>query len=120
VLVDKRGYTPTYFGNLPEQVAALCRSNMAVYELTVQGILNQDRESIIHAMMLDPLSAAVCCPAEIRSMAEELFQAEKKYIPDWCGNVAKAKAIRLGKSLILRRADGAAEVSPMAARNVAG
>ena len=83
-VVDKQGYTPTYFGNLPEQVAALCRSNMAVFELCVQGILNHDREAIIHAMMLDPLSSAVCSPAEIRSMTEELFEAEKDYIPDWC------------------------------------
>ncbi len=56
---DKQGYTPTYFGDLPEQCAALCRSHMSVYELTVQGILEQNRESIVHAMMLDPLSAAV-------------------------------------------------------------
>ena len=56
---DKQGYTPTYFGDLPEQCAARCRSHMSVYELTVQGILEQNRESIVHAMMLDPLSAAV-------------------------------------------------------------
>lgn len=83
-VVDKQGYTPTYFGDLPEQVAALCRANMAVFELCVQGILDQDREAIIHSMMLDPLAAAVCSPAEIRSMTEELFAAEKDYIPAWC------------------------------------
>ncbi len=82
-LVDKRGYAPTCFGPLPEQVAALCRSNMAVFELCVQGVLNKDRESIVHAMMLDPLSAAVCSPSEIRKMAGDLFRAEKRYIPDW-------------------------------------
>jgi alpha-galactosidase len=81
--VDKGGYTPTYFGNLPEQVAALCRANMAVFELCAQGILKRDREAIVHAMMLDPLSAAVCSPAEIRSMARELFRAERKFVPRW-------------------------------------
>ncbi len=93
VVVDRTGYNPTYFGPLPEQVAALCRSNMAVFELTVNGILNADRESVIHALMLDPLSAAVCSPDEIRSMAEELFAAEKKYIPSWCQG-RKAGAVR--------------------------
>ncbi len=118
VLVDRRGYTPTYFGELPEQVAALCRSNMAVYELAVQGVLNRDREAIIHAMMLDPLSAAVCSPAEIRSMAEELFKAEKKFIPSWCQ--VKTRPRRRKKKRAQRRdiGDGAAEVSAMAARNV--
>jgi alpha-galactosidase len=116
-LVNKQGYTPTYFGNLPEQVAALCRSNMTVFELAVQGILNNDRESIIHSMMLDPLSSAVCCPAEIRKMAEDLFKAEKKYIPAWCNQKPKEKAVRL-KIKSTKKVDGAAEVSSMAARNV--
>jgi alpha-galactosidase len=83
VLVDRRGYQPTQFGPLPEQVAALCRSNMSVYELVVEGTLTRNREAVIHAMMLDPLSAAVCSPAEIRRMAEELFRAERDYIPAW-------------------------------------
>jgi alpha-galactosidase len=84
VLVDRRGYMPTYFGNLPEQCAAMCRANMAVFELCVDGVLRQDREAAIQAMIADPLSAAVCSPGEIRAMAEELFAAEKKYIPAWC------------------------------------
>ena len=83
-LIEGSGCHPIYFGNLPEQCAALCRSNMAVFELAVQGILNQDREAVIHAMMVDPLSAAVCSLSEIRSMAEELFAAEKDLIPQWC------------------------------------
>ncbi len=96
-LVDKRGYMPTYFGNLPEQCAALCRANMAVFELCVSGVLNKDRESVIHAMMMDPLSAAVCSLSEIRRMAEELFEAEKDYIPEWCRKPkisAKAAPVR--------------------------
>lgn len=117
VLVNKQGYTPTYFGNLPEQVAALCRSNMAVFELAVSGILNKDRESVIHAMMLDPLTSAVCCPAEIREMAEKLFKAEKPYIPEWCNKKPKEQSVRVNVK-VTKKADGAAEVSSMAARNV--
>ncbi|MFC1671741.1 alpha-glucosidase/alpha-galactosidase [Planctomycetota bacterium] len=115
VLIDGQGYTPTYFGDLPEQCAALCRSNMAVFELCVQGILNRDRESVIHAMMLDPLSAAVCSPAEIRSMAEELFRAEKKYVPSWCQRKKGAKRVKAPRRRG-RVGDAAAQVSSMAAR----
>jgi len=120
VVVDKQGYTPTYFGDLPEQCAAMCRSNMTVFELCVQGVLNCDREAVIHSMMVDPLSAAVCSPGEIRDMAEELFAAEKPYIPAWCAK-PKAKAKHAAKKTAKKRAakaDGAAEVSSMAARNV--
>ncbi len=83
VVIDKQGLKATHFGDLPEQCAAMCRAHMAVYELCVDGVLNNDREAVIHAMMLDPLSAAVCSPDEIRSMAGELFEAEKDYIPGW-------------------------------------
>ena len=118
VLVNREGYTPTYFGNLPEQCAALCRANMTVFELVVQGVLAEDREAIIHAMMLDPLAAAVSCPADIRQMTEELFAAEAKYIPKWCAKPkAAAKKVSV-KAVKMVKADGAAQVSSMAARNV--
>jgi alpha-galactosidase len=82
-LVDKNGFHPCVFGELPEQLAALNRSNMAVHELTVQSILDEDREAAINAFMLDPLTAAVATPGEIRDMAEELFEAEGEFIPDY-------------------------------------
>ncbi len=119
VLVDKQGFSPTYFGDLPEQCAALCRAHMAVYELGVQGVLGKDREAVVRAMMLDPLSAAVCSLAEIRSMAEELFKAERKYIPDWCLKPTRAKKVRR-RGRPKRVADAAGEVSSMAARTVTG
>lgn len=83
VLVDENGFHPCKFGRLPEQLAALNRSNMTVHILAVKSILESDRESAIRAFMLDPLTAAVCSPAEIRDMAEELFDAEREYLPDF-------------------------------------
>jgi alpha-galactosidase len=120
VVVDREGYTPTYFGALPEQVAALCRSNMAVFELTAQGVLSGDREAIIHAMMVDPLTAAVCSPAEVRAMAEELFAVERAFIPAWTQAPKRVPAFRsqLPKRAAAGAKDGAAAVSDMAARNV--
>ncbi|MBA4386347.1 MAG: hypothetical protein C0404_00090 [Verrucomicrobia bacterium] len=95
-LVDRRGFMPTFFGNLPEQCAALCRSNMAVFDLCAKGILGRDREAVIHAMMMDPLSAAVCSLTEIRAMAEELFAAERRFIPDWCAKPKKPATVVAG------------------------
>jgi alpha-galactosidase len=80
-LVDNTGFNPCKFGPLPPQMAAICASHMPVYDLTVRGIMNQDRDAIYHAMMLDPLSAAVCSPAEIMQMTDEMALAEKKFIP---------------------------------------
>ncbi len=82
-LVDGNGFHPCHFGELPEQLAALNRPNMSVHKLTVDSILERDREKAIQAFLLDPLTAAVLSPAEIGSMARELFEAEKEYIPDY-------------------------------------
>jgi len=82
-MIDKNGFNPCRFGSLPPQLAALCRANMAVYECTVNGILESDKEAIYQALLLDPLTAAVCSPEEIRQMGDELFEAEKHYLPDF-------------------------------------
>jgi alpha-galactosidase len=79
-LVDRKGVQPTHFGKLPEHLAALCRSNMAFFELAVTAALNRDKEAAMHALMIDPLTAAVCSLAEAKAMFEELYEAEKPFI----------------------------------------
>ncbi len=78
VLVDGGGVHPTHFGPLPPQLAALDASHMYVHELMVEAVLGQDREAAFHALVLDPLTAAVCSPAEIRAMFEEMWEAERE------------------------------------------
>ncbi len=82
-LVDRNGVQPTHFGDLPAQLAAIDASHLWVHDLVVTAVLEQDREAAIHALMLDPLTAAVCSPNEIRQMFEELAEAEKGYLPEW-------------------------------------
>ncbi|MEW6249341.1 MAG: alpha-galactosidase [Planctomycetota bacterium] len=81
-IVDRNGIQPVHFGRLPAQLAAICASNMAVFDLAATAVLERSREAAIHAFMLDPLTAAVCSPAEIRRMAEELLAAQRDYIPE--------------------------------------
>ena len=52
-LVDGSGYNPCRFGTLPPQLAALCRTNMGVYDCIVDGLLNEDREQVVRGMMLN-------------------------------------------------------------------
>lgn len=80
-LVDANGIQPTRYGALPPQMAALCASNLSVFDLGAQAAIERSKEMAIHALMLDPLTAAVCTPAQIRSMTLELFEAEKDYLP---------------------------------------
>jgi alpha-galactosidase len=77
VLVDANGLHPTHFGPLPTQLAALDAAHMAVHELMVRAVLERDREAACLALLLDPLTAAVCSPAEIRQLFDELWEAER-------------------------------------------
>jgi alpha-galactosidase len=80
-LVDKNGVTPTHYGKLPAQCAALCDWHMRMYDLAATACIEKSKEAAIHALMLDPLTAAVCSPAEIKQMTLELFEAQKEYLP---------------------------------------
>jgi alpha-galactosidase len=76
--VGPDGVQPIPFGNLPEQLAALNRSHLAVHELVVQALLERDRQKAKYALMLDPLTAAVCSLQEIDQMFEEMWNAERE------------------------------------------
>lgn len=80
-MVDANGINPCRYGALPPQMAHLCASNMAMFDLGATAIIEKSLETATHALMLDPLTAAVLCPAEIKQMAEELFEAEKTFLP---------------------------------------
>lgn len=81
--VDRLGIHPQHYGTLPPQLAGLCRANMSMFDLAATACLERSREAALHALMLDPLTAAVCSPAEIRRMADELFAAEQPYLSDY-------------------------------------
>ncbi len=82
-LVDGNGIQPTRYGALPPQMAALCASNMAVFDLGATAAIERSKEAAIHALLLDPLTAAVCSPRQIKAMTLELFQAEKAFLPGY-------------------------------------
>lgn len=82
-MVDRNGIQPTRFGALPPQMAAVCASNMGMYELGAIAAIERSKEAAIHSLMLDPLTAAMCSPAEIKKMTLEMFQAEKAFLPGY-------------------------------------
>jgi len=76
--VGRGGLKPVHFGALPEQLAALNRSHMAVHELVVRALLERDRAKAKYALMLDPLTAAVCSLEEIDRLFDEMWEAERE------------------------------------------
>ena len=82
-LINSDGYNPQKVGNLPEQLAALMRTNINVQILTAEAATTNKKEYIYHAAMLDPLSASSLSIDEIYSMTDELIDAHKDYLPKY-------------------------------------
>jgi alpha-galactosidase len=82
-LVDRNGVQPVHFGTLPTSQAAIDNSHIAVHDLMAQAVLEEDREAAVHALMLDPLTAAVCSPAEARQLFDEMATAQAQHLPAW-------------------------------------
>jgi alpha-galactosidase len=89
-LVDDSGIQPTHIGALPPQLTALIRTNVNVQELTVAALMEESREHIYHAAMMDPHTAAELDLQQIWDLVDELLVAHDDWLPEW----ARIKALR--------------------------
>jgi alpha-galactosidase len=80
-LVDGNGVQPIAVGSLPTQLAAVNRCSVNVQELIVEASLSGDTEAVHHAVMMDPLTAAVCTLPQIHAMVEEMLAAQARWLP---------------------------------------
>jgi alpha-galactosidase len=78
-LVDRNGLEPVHVGALPVQCAALNRTFLNPVELTVRAVLEQRRDHVHHAALLDPNTAASLRVDQIAELVDELLEA---YAPD--------------------------------------
>ena len=83
VLASRRGLEPIHVGKMPPQLALLSGTSAQIEELAVAGSLAGDREMIYQAICYDPLTAAVCSLREIRDMVDEMFEANKDWLPQF-------------------------------------
>ena len=82
-LVDANGIQPTRIDHYPPQLAALNRTNINVQELIVTAALTGATDAVYHAVMLDPLTAAVCTLPQIHNMVTELLAAQAAWLPQF-------------------------------------
>jgi alpha-galactosidase len=64
-------------------MAAPCDWNMRMINAGATAAIERSREGAFRALLLDPLTSAVCSPTEIRSMTLELFEAEQEFLEDY-------------------------------------
>lgn len=82
-MIDRNGVNPTRYGALPAQMAAICRSQMAYFDLAATATIERSVEAAVHALFLDPLTQALLSPREIRKMTLEMFEAEREFLPGY-------------------------------------
>lgn len=82
-LVDGSGISPCYVGSLPQQLAALNRTNINVHLLTIEAAISKKKENIYYAAMLDPHTSAELSMDEIKAMCDELIEAHGNFLPKY-------------------------------------
>ncbi|MBF8376310.1 alpha-glucosidase/alpha-galactosidase [Alicyclobacillus mali] len=82
-LVDASGVTPTYVGRLPEQCAALNRTNINTQLMTIEAALTRKREAVYQAAFLDPHTASELTLDEIVSLCDDLIEAHGHWLPEF-------------------------------------
>ncbi len=74
-LVDRNGVQGTHVGDLPEQLAALNRTNINTQLCTLEAVFNHSKDSVYQAAMLDPHTSAELSLDDIRKMCDEMIKA---------------------------------------------
>ena len=82
-LVDRNGILPCYIGELPEQLAALNRTNINTQLLTIEAAVTRKKEYIYQAALLDPHTAAELSIDDIVSMCDDLIEAHGSWLPKY-------------------------------------
>ncbi len=80
-LVDRNGVQGTYVGDLPEQCAALNRTNINTQLLTLEAAFTGKKDHIYQAAMLDPHTSAELSIDDIRSLCNDLIKEHDQWLP---------------------------------------
>ncbi|MCC6729199.1 MAG: alpha-glucosidase/alpha-galactosidase [Chthonomonadales bacterium] len=109
--VDANGMSIPIVGDLPLGCAAVCNASISVQRLAVEAAVHGDDTLLRQAMMMDPLTGAVCDPPEIWQMVDEMLVAQGRWLPRYGRAVEAAKArLRAGNLLATRDHRGAARL----------
>jgi len=95
--VDANGLSIPIVGDLPPGCAAMLQPSVAVERLAVQAAVQGDDELLRQAMLMDPLTGAVCNPPEISQMVDDFLAEQARWLPQYRKAIAGARR-RLKKS----------------------
>lgn len=78
-VVDGFGVRPVMVNKVPKHLLEIMRPQAICTKWITEGVINGDKDTVLQALYRDP-QCAVLKPSEIKSMANELIEANKKYV----------------------------------------
>ncbi len=96
--VDGNGMSIPIVGDLPLGPAAVCNTSISVQRMAVEAAVHGDDFLLRQAMMMDPLTGAVCNPPEIWQMVDEFLVEQAQWLPQFKkATIAAKKRLAKGK-----------------------
>lgn len=81
VMVDRNKLNPCFVGDLPEQCAAINRTNINVQLMTIEAARTLKKDYIYMAAMLDPHTSSELSIDDIRNLCDDLIEAHGNWLP---------------------------------------
>ncbi|MBQ2768987.1 MAG: alpha-glucosidase/alpha-galactosidase [Clostridia bacterium] len=81
IMVDSNGMNPCVVGDIPDQLAGLNMTHIAVHNMTIQAAVTGKKEYIYQAAYLDPHTRDQLTLDEIKSLCDDLIEAHGDWLP---------------------------------------
>ena len=81
--VDGNGISIPVVGDLPLGCAAVCNASISVQRIAVEAAVHGDLNLLKQAVMMDPLTGAVCNPPEIWQMTDRMVSELAEWLPQY-------------------------------------
>lgn len=79
--VDATGVHGVNVGPLPEPIAAMCRTQIAVQDRAIEAAVHGDRDAALQALLLDPVMNSI---SQAEAILEELLEVHRDFLPQFC------------------------------------
>ena len=78
--VDATGVHGVNVGPLPEPIAAMCRTQIAVQDRAIEAAAHGDRNAALQALLLDPVVNSI---SQAEAILKELLEVHKDFLPQF-------------------------------------
>ena len=81
IMVDNNGLNPCFVGDIPDQLAGLNMTHIAVHNMVIKAAVTLEKEYIYMAAYLDPHTRDQLSFDEIKSLCDDLIEAHGEWLP---------------------------------------